>query len=122
MSDEFFKIARQEIETELHELELIVTNCKNDEHVFKNSRKIEEHLHKIKGLAPMIDQEMVAEISKTADVVMRHIINQGALNGAYNFIKDAVVQMKNIFNDQKNADIDDFIKSVHEAFPQISSW
>lgn len=51
MSDEFMKIATQEINDELSSISTILDLCQNDADVSKNSDKIEEHMHKIKGLA-----------------------------------------------------------------------
>jgi len=82
MSDEFLRVAKQEIQTELNGLEQIIALCNNDEHLFANSQSIEGHLHKIKGLAPMIGQEEVGEIAKISDNIIKHIINEGVPSGA----------------------------------------
>lgn len=122
MSDEFFRIAQQEIRAELEGLEIIAKHCNNDEDIFKNSNVIEDHLHKIKGLAPMMGQEIIGNIAKTADVVMKHIIDHGRLVDSYKFILEIVENMKNCFNGQQSFDIEDFRKQAREKFPQISNW
>jgi chemotaxis protein histidine kinase CheA len=122
MSDEFLRIARQEIQAELGGLELIATHCNNDEDVYKNSKKIESHLHKIKGLAPMMGQEIIGSIAKTADVVMKYVIDHGRVVNSYKFILEAIVSMRNCFNGQQSFDIEDFGKSSRNRFPQISVW
>ena len=122
MSDKFIKIARQEIQTELNALEEIITRCNNDEQISKNSKEIEGHLHIIKGLAPMMGQEIVGKIAKISDTVMNHIIEYGALTGSHKFLVESIESMKNIFNGQKSFFVDDVMKIAHEAFPQISNW
>jgi len=122
MHDKFTKIARQEIQTELNGLEAIIALCNNDEQIFQNSKEIEGHLHKIKGLAPMMDQESVGEIAKISDTVMKHIIEHGALVGSYKFIVESIENMKNIFSGQQNVLVNDIIKRAHATFTQISSW
>ena len=122
MHDKFTKIARQEIQTELNGLEAIIALCNNDEQIFQNSKEIEGHLHKIKGLAPMMDQESVGEIAKISDTVMKHIIEHGALVGSYKFIVESIENMKNIFSGQQSVLVNDLMKIAHAKFTQISSW
>ncbi|SRR5579885_33817 len=97
MSDEFLKVARQEVQSEIEKLERIVSHCNNDEHIFKNSQNIKEHLHKIKGLAPMIGHEKVGEIARTSDNILKHITSKGALPGSCHAIAKAVEDMKKYF-------------------------
>ncbi|VVC05539.1 Uncharacterised protein [uncultured archaeon] len=122
MSDEFIKIARQEILIELDGLEAIIAFCNNDEQIFKNSKEIEGHLHKIKGLAPMMGDEIIGEIAKISDTVTKHIIQDGSLGGSYMFIVESIQSMKNLFNGQKNIFANDINKKAREMFPCISDW
>jgi len=122
MSDEFIKIARQEIQAELNGLEGIITRCNNDEQIFHNSEEIEKHLHKIKGLAPMMGQEFVGEIAKISDTIVKHIIKDGTLIGSFKFLNESIENMKNLFNGQQNFLVQDFVKKAHAIFPQISNW
>jgi len=122
MSDDFRKVARQEIKDELDRMERIISNCKNDEHIFMNSEQIDLHLHKIKGLAPIMGQDKVGEIATTCDTVLKHIINKGILKGSCVIIVGAIKKMTNLFNGHNINDIDDFRDRVHTAFPEISEW
>ena len=122
MSDEFIRIARQEIQIELKRLESIIMHCKNDEQVFKNSKDIESHLHKIKGLAPMMGEEVIGEIAKISDTIMKHIIEHGSSDGSYKFIVESIESMMKLFNGQKNVFANDISKKAHDIFPQISEW
>jgi len=122
MSDEFIKIARQEIQTELNGLEEIITLCNNDEQISQNSKEIEGHLHKIKGLAPMMGQENIGEIAKISDTIMKHIIEHGTLADSYKFIVESIKSMKNLFSGQQNVLVNDLMKRAHATFTQISNW
>ncbi len=122
MSDEFLKVARQEIQSELNELERIVLHCNNDEHIFKNSQSIRHTLHKIKGLAPMMGQEKIGELAKTSDSILRYIITEGLLPGSCVVIVKIVEDMKKIFDGLNIYDLSDFKKQVRDKFPQISEW
>jgi HPt (histidine-containing phosphotransfer) domain-containing protein len=120
MSDEFLKVARQEIQSELDELEQIVLHCNNDEDIFKNSHSIKMHLHKIKGLAPMMGQEKIGELAKTSDSILRYIMSEGPLPGSCPVIAKTVEDMKKIFGGLSIYDLSDFKKQVRDKFPQIS--
>ena len=98
MSDDFYRIARQEIQEELGSLKQILLHCNNDSDIFNNGNKIEKHLHKIKGLAPMMDQNNVGEIAKLNDAICRHIIENGVLSGTYQIISESLHMMQEIFN------------------------
>ena len=122
MSDEFLKAARQEIQTELEGLDKVLMSCNNDEHVFKNSCKIESHLHKIKGLAPMMAQDKIGEVAKMSNVILQFIMDNGTLNGSYKIILESVEKMKRMFNGQDIYDTDNFRNRVRNSFPQIVDW
>jgi chemotaxis protein histidine kinase CheA len=72
MSDEFLRVARQEIQSEIDSLEDIFLGCTNDEQLYEKSRDVEKHMHKIKGLAPMMGQEKVGEIARISDIILKH--------------------------------------------------
>ena len=122
MSDEFLKAARLEIQTELEGLDQVLMSCNNDEHVFKNSRKIESHLHKIKGLAPMMGLDKIGEVAKMSNVILQYIMDNGTLSGSYKIILESVEKMKHMFNGQDIDDTDNFRKRVRNSFPEIVDW
>ncbi|HKU33891.1 MAG TPA: hypothetical protein VJR22_08620 [Candidatus Nitrosotalea sp.] len=119
MSDEFLRVAKQEIQSEISSLEQIISRCNNDEHLFENSQIIEECLHKIKGLAPMIGQEKIGEIAKISDSILKYIISEGVLSGSYSFMSKTIGDMKRIFHGLNVYDISDFKKLVHDRFPTV---
>lgn len=119
MSDNFHKIARQEIQEELDNLKQILLQCNNDNDIFNNGDKIERHLHKIKGLAPMMDQNNVGEIAKLNDIILRHVIENGVLSGTYQIISESLQMMQEIFNDTNKKGIDEFKIKIHGTFSHI---
>ncbi len=119
MSDEFLRIARQEIQTEIDNLKDIFLICANDEQFYEKSIDIEKHMHKIKGLAPMMGQEKVGEIARISDIILKHVTSQGILKGSHDMVLSAVQKMSDIFSGQEGVEIDDFKKIVKDAYPQI---
>ena len=119
MSDEFLRVARQEIQSEIDSLKEIFLDCANDERLYEKSAEIEKHMHKIKGLAPMIGQEKIGEIARISDIILKHITDQGVLKGSQDIISDAVNKMSSIFGGRDNIETGDFKKTVKDAYPQI---
>ena len=119
MSDEFLRLARQEIQTEIDNLKEIFLICGNDEQLHDKSIDIGKHIHKIKGLAPMMGQEKMGEIARICDIVLKHVSSQGTLKGSHGIISSAVQKMSGIFEGQTGIKVDDFKKTVKDAYPQI---
>ncbi len=119
MSDEFLRVARQEIQSEIDSLKGIFLACSNDEQLYEKSVDIEKHMHKIKGLAPMMGHEKVGEIARISDIILKHVISHGVLKGTQYIISDAVQKMHGIFSGQDNVETSDFKKTVKDAYPQI---
>ena len=122
MSDEFLKAARQEIRADLDGLGQVLSSCRNDEHIFNNSKRIEGHFHKIKGLAPMMGQDKIGEVAHASDMILKHIMYNGTLDGSYTIIAEAANKMIHLLNNQNNDDIDNFIATMQNSFPEIADW
>ena len=120
MSDEFQKVARQEIQSELDGLNEAFLECIDDKQFFKKTKDIEKYMHKIKGLAPMMGQEKIGEIARISDVILKHVINHGALKGSQEIIFEAVQRMSLLFNGDTNIEIDDFREQVMDTYPDIA--
>lgn len=120
MSDEFFRVARQEIQSEIDSLQDIFLVCVNDQQLYERSRDIEKHMHKIKGLAPMMGQKGIGEIARICDIIVKHVTSQGVLKGSHKIISNAVQRIHHLFNEQVYSEIEDFKKQAKDAFPQIS--
>lgn len=120
MSDEFQKVARLEIQLELDGLNEVFLEYIDDKQFFEKIKDIEKHMHKIKGLAPMMGQEKIGEIARISDIILKHIINQGALKGSQEMIFEAVQRMSFIFNGDTNIETDDFRKQVMDTYPDLT--
>lgn len=121
MSDEFLKLARQEIQSEIDSLEEIFLVCTNDEQFYKRSLDIEKHMHKIRGLAPMMGQEKVGEVAQISDTILKYVINHGVLKGSHNMVLGAVQRINHLFNGT-NIETGDFRKQVKDTYPHITGF
>ena len=119
MSDNFLKIARQEIQAELDSLQQILIQCNDDKDISNNGNKIEKHLHKIKGLAPMMGQNNVGEIAKLNDSIIKYIIENGTQNGTYQSMSESLQIMQEIFNDTNKKDTEEFKNKIRKNFSHI---
>lgn len=120
MSEDFLKVARQEIQSEIDGLKKDFLECTNDEQFYRKSRDIEKHMHKIKGLAPMMEQEKVGEIARISYIILKHVINHGVLKGSHDIILEAVQRMNNLFERDANIETNDFRKQVIDIYPDIT--
>jgi len=93
MSDEFLRVATQEINEELVEILNILNSCSGDSDMEKNSVKIEQHMHKIKGLAPMMGKEDVGNLAKSLDIILKKIVSGKKIDGFFVCLENSVKQM-----------------------------
>ena len=98
MSDEFTQVATKEINEELDGIEGILNSCTNDDDITNNSTDIEKHLHKIKGLAPMMGQKSVGEIAALNDTLMKKIIGGQIVEDIFEISNESIHLMKNLMN------------------------
>ena len=119
MSDEFLSIARQEIQADLDSLERILAVCHSDSQIYERSKDIESHLHKIKGLAPMMNQNKVGEIAQVSDLVLKYMISNGVLDGSCKIILESIQKMNQTFSGHDDSDMKNFINKIRDAFPQV---
>ena len=94
MSAEFIKVATQEIKEEIALIKKILDTCTNDSSVFENSASIEKHIHKIKGLAPMMGKEKIGEIATLNDVLLNHTLEGKNLEGIYSILCESNLFME----------------------------
>lgn len=119
MSDKFLRIARKEILEELEGLHKVLSSCSNDNDISNNGNSIEKHLHKIKGLAPMMEQNDVGEIAKMTDTILKHIITKGTLIGTYQIFIESNYVMKEIFNGTSTVNVTEFKNKLRQTFPDL---
>ena len=98
MSDEFIKVSTQEINEEIALITKILESCNTDSDVSKNSQDIEGHLHKIKGLAPMMGKPGIGEIAALNDTLLNHIMEGQNIEGILTILNESTVFMNNFMN------------------------
>jgi chemotaxis protein histidine kinase CheA len=94
ISDEFIKVATQEINEELSHISKILDSCQNDDDVSRDSSKIERHMHNIKGLAPMMGKEKIGDMAKNLDSILKKIISGTKVDGIFEPLRTSIEQMK----------------------------
>lgn len=117
MSDEFMKVATLEINNELSSISTILDLCQNDVDVSKNSDKIEEHMHKIKGLAPMMGKENIGSLAKTLDSILKKIVSGQKVDGFFDALSISIEQMKITMN--KPSDLGEVQKQISDIASKI---
>ena len=95
MSDEFLKVATKEINDEIASINKILESCKNDSDISINSKSIEGHIHKIKGLAPMMGKTGIGIIATLNDSLLCHIIEGKTIEGIFSILTESTIFMNN---------------------------
>ena len=101
MSDEFIKVATQEIKDAIASIKKILESCKYDADISKNSKSIEKHIHKIKGLAPMMGKDGIGEIAALNDALLQHILDGKNLEDIYSTLCESNIFMDNSMTDSE---------------------
>ncbi len=99
LSDEFTKQATKEIYEELEHNSQILQSCQNDEDISNKCSEIEKHLHKIKGLAPMMGQKKIGELASLNDELIKKILEGEKIEGIFETIKQSNKLMKDLMLD-----------------------
>jgi len=101
MSKEFLKIATDEINDEISQIQNIVNSCSTGIELCKNASHIQKSTHKIKGLAPMMGKEELGILSALLDSIFKKISDIVITDEMFNLLISAVSEMKNsmIYND-----------------------
>ncbi|MFB5630705.1 MAG: hypothetical protein ACE5RN_03865 [Nitrosopumilaceae archaeon] len=98
MSDEFLKVATQEINDEIASIKKILKNCKNDSDISKNSLVIEGHIHKIKGLSPMMGKPAIGVLAEITDSLLNHVIEGKNIDGIFSVLIEVSAFMSDSMN------------------------
>ena len=116
MSEEFKRIAKQELIEDITEIGNLLQTCLNDTNMHAKASDIEKHIHKIKGLAPMMGQEQIGQVAALLDKILKTSLGGTAVSGLYQTIANSHVFMKNAINDsaQNYDELIAQIKSDHK--------
>jgi HPt (histidine-containing phosphotransfer) domain-containing protein len=93
MSDDFLKLAAQEINQDISAISTIMNSCKTDNDVIQKASNIEKHVHKIKGLGPMMGKEDLGNLASQIDFILKKIID-GQNIKFFNQLSECVSLMK----------------------------
>jgi len=118
MSDNFLRAAQKEVREDLEDIKTILDSCKNDSDISTNAAAIRKHLHKIKGLAPMMGEDEIGKISQMADKLVKHISTKGPQNGSYEILNESARLIEQILKGESE-DTQVLKKSMKEKFPGI---
>jgi chemotaxis protein histidine kinase CheA len=83
LSDEFLRIAKKEVADDIAGIGNLLKNCSSDDDVFRNASEIEKHIHKIKGLAPMMGHDQIGQIAALVDSLLKAMIAGNVVPGIY---------------------------------------
>jgi len=95
VSDKFFQVATKEVNEAIESIGKILESSKDDSGINKNIESIKIHIHKLKGLAPMMNQLEIGEIASLNDKILKNIINGIQHEGAYKIFLESNIFMKN---------------------------
>jgi len=118
MTDEFIKVSEKEINEDLEGISKILDSCKNDNDLKEKCQEIKNHLHKIKGLAPMMGKKGISEIASINDSLLKKILEDNMVDGIFETISESNQLMKNLMQGS-TTEMNEFIKTIktkHSAF------
>ncbi|WP_299292076.1 Hpt domain-containing protein [Nitrosopumilus sp.] len=94
MSEEFVKLATDEINQAIAEMETTFSSCTDDEATLSKSNLFQKESHKIKGLAPMMGQEELGAFAAILDSVLKRLSDGKTTPDAKNLIETSISSMK----------------------------
>ncbi len=92
------QVAKKEVSGDISEIGILLKNCHNDDDVLKNAPGIEKHIHKIKGLAPMMGQEQIGQLAALTDKLLKVVLAGRPVPGIYETISNSHFFMHNAIN------------------------
>jgi len=113
MSDEFVKVATKEIQEDVSELEKILLTCDSDDDIISNASKFQKHTHKIKGLAPMMGNSILGDLSASLDSIFKIILNKSSADGVLQILKNIIPKLKFVLS-EPNFEIDEINENVSQ--------
>lgn len=118
MSDEFIKVATKEINDEIASINKILKSCNTDSDISKNSQAIEGHIHKIKGLAPMMGKPGIGIIAALNNSLLDHLVEGKNIEGIFLTLRESIVFMNDSMNgsEQKVDEIKQKIETKYSKY------
>lgn len=91
-------MARQEVSEDISAIGNLLNECSDDSSAHKKAVEIEKHIHKIKGLAPMMHQERIGRIAEMLDKLLKAAISGKTVPGLYQTAKKSCEFMQSEIN------------------------
>jgi len=101
MIDEFLDVAAKEIKEELCELEFLLNRCKNDHDVVALTSEFQKPIHKIKGLAPMMNKGALGDVAKSFDLLLKKSVDGGNVVGIFDLLSEIFPFMISLMTEPK---------------------
>lgn len=98
MSEEFLRVARHEVIEDIAGIGNLLQDCKTDADVFSKTPDLEKYIHKIKGLAPMMNQEQIGNVAILLDKILKVMLSGKSVSGIYQTMNESCGFMKNAIN------------------------
>ena len=118
MSDEFIRVATKEINEEIDSITEILKSCTDNSSAIKKASLIEKHIHKIKGLAPMMGKEYIGEIAAMNDKILKHVVEGNVLDGVYEILLESNKFMKDSM-DGNNSNMHQLKQKIEAKYANV---
>jgi hypothetical protein len=114
MSDEFLRVAKKELTEDISSIGILLQSCTDDVTLSKNALRLERHIHKIKGLAPMMGSDKIGYVAALVDDLLKTVIDGNSLKGIYLATIKSYEFMQNTINGA-NPDLDHLKVEIENA-------
>lgn len=91
-------MAKAEVSEDITGIGNLINQCATDADITKHASDIEKHIHKIKGLAPMMGQEQIGNIAALLDKILKSILSGKTSTGIYTTLTQSHEFMRNTIN------------------------
>jgi HPt (histidine-containing phosphotransfer) domain-containing protein len=114
LSEEFLRVAKAEMTDDIAGMGNLLSQCRNDTDIMKYASDVEKHVHKIKGLAPMMGQEQIGNIAALLDKILKSVLSGKAIPGVYSTLIQSHKFMKDTINNSP-ANYDQLCSQITQA-------
>lgn len=118
MSDEFFKIGKEELNKDLNDIQNILDQCNDDNDIMKNSGDIQKKIHNIKGLSPMVGFEEIGTFFTNLDNLFKQMIDGKKFEGIFNLVRDSNTEAQKSINGE-SCDLNTINQALKSKFSQF---
>ncbi|MEW6043930.1 MAG: Hpt domain-containing protein [Thermoproteota archaeon] len=98
MSEEFLRVAKQEVSDDISAITELLKTCSDDNAIHRQASEIEKHVHKIKGLAPMMNQQQIGRVAEMLDKLLKAAMSGKVVTGLYQTVKKSCEFMHSEIN------------------------